>query len=264
MERLTERWCKGMVRIKGCSTAYLDKERKGAHAASAIVRLAAYEDTGMTPEEITGLCSMDKRAKMADLLRLEEYQEIGSIDHFRELAQAEKDGRPPVTPRAKTYDAHTVEAEYLLGVLWNGLHNADGMDAKAADRVAEIAHEKDRVQPAATPRNDPLTLEELREMDGEPVWNDTRKKYVLVDAGWWDGIGRTVDAQGKWRPLDDRYYRHRPEGGAVVHHRGNCGGGVGLAAEAALGGGTAVVLPRSVGSPPAEAERPSGEKPEPN
>lgn len=52
MERLTERWCKGMVRIKGCSSLYPDKERKGAPATSAIVRLAAYEDTGMTPEEI--------------------------------------------------------------------------------------------------------------------------------------------------------------------------------------------------------------------
>lgn len=64
--------------------------------------------------------------------------------------------------------------------------------------------------------NGPLTQEQLKSMDGEPVWNDTKKKYVLVDAGWWDGIGRTVDAQGKWRPLDDRYYRHRPEGGAVA------------------------------------------------
>lgn len=87
-----------------------------------------------------------------------------------ELFQDKKDGRPPVTPRAKTYDAHTAEAEYLLGVLWNGLHNADGMDAKVADRVAEIAHEKDRVQHATTPRNDPLTLEQLQEMDGDYVY----------------------------------------------------------------------------------------------
>lgn len=60
--------------------------------------LAAYEDTGLEPEEISGLCSMAERAKMADLLRLEEYQEIGSIDHLQELAQAEKDGRLVVMP----------------------------------------------------------------------------------------------------------------------------------------------------------------------
>lgn len=59
--------------------------------------------------------------------------------------------------------------------------------------------------------NDPLTLEELREMDGEPVWNDTVKKYALVDARWWDGIGRTINSDGKYRLLDDRYYRRKPE-----------------------------------------------------
>lgn len=51
VERLTER-CDGGIRIKGCSSLYPDKERKGAPATSAIVRLAAYEETGMTPEEI--------------------------------------------------------------------------------------------------------------------------------------------------------------------------------------------------------------------
>ena len=58
--------------------------------------------------------------------------------------------------------------------------------------------------------NDPLTLEELREMDGEPVWNDTVKKWVLVDLFGEYGE-RTVDAGGKWRDLNDRYYRRRPE-----------------------------------------------------
>lgn len=67
MERLTERWCKGMVRIKGCSTAYPDKERKGAPMASAIARLAAYEDAM-------------------------------PLERARELAKAEKDGRLVVLP----------------------------------------------------------------------------------------------------------------------------------------------------------------------
>lgn len=60
--------------------------------------LAAYEDTGLEPEEIMELYSTDKRAQMADLLRLEEYQELGSIDHLRELVQAEKNGRLVVLP----------------------------------------------------------------------------------------------------------------------------------------------------------------------
>lgn len=99
MERLTERWCKGMVRIKGCSTGYPDKERKGAPAANAIVHLADYEDTGMTPKQVRLISNV--------------LQEVGETyncwfdyvvncvlenSHLKELAQAEKDGRLVVLP----------------------------------------------------------------------------------------------------------------------------------------------------------------------
>ena len=77
----------------------------------------------------------------------------------------------------------------------------------------EIKSLIERMPTIDPPPNDPLTLEELREMDGEPVWNDTVKKYALVDAGWWDGIGRTINSHGKYRLLDDRYYRRKPEKG---------------------------------------------------
>ena len=43
-------------------------------------RLAAYEDTGLTPEEIMGLCRMDRRAKMAELLRMEENKPLTPDD----------------------------------------------------------------------------------------------------------------------------------------------------------------------------------------
>lgn len=60
------------------------------------------------------------------------------------------------------------------------------------------------------PPNAPLTLEELREMDGEPVWNDTTKKWAIVDI--YSQFGpRTIIQGGRWHPLDDLYYRHRPE-----------------------------------------------------
>lgn len=55
MERLTERYGDGYIAIKGCTTAYSDKERKGAPHANAIVRLAAYEDTNLTPADINDL-----------------------------------------------------------------------------------------------------------------------------------------------------------------------------------------------------------------
>ena len=69
-----------------------------------------------------------------------------------------------------------------------------------------------RVQPTiASPPNDPLTLEELREMDGEPVWNDTMKQWAIVDTH----DRRTINVCGRWRPLSDRYYRRKPEEGTA-------------------------------------------------
>ena len=35
------------------------------------------------------------------------------------------------------------------------------------------------LQPTLTPPNDPLTIEQLREMDGEPVWDENGKCYLV-------------------------------------------------------------------------------------
>lgn len=64
-----------------------------------IDRLAAYEETRLEPEEINMLCEMDRRAKMAAMLRLEE-STGASIDRLCELAQADREGRCVVLPAA--------------------------------------------------------------------------------------------------------------------------------------------------------------------
>lgn len=51
MERLTEHFGDYII-IKGCKSYYPNEERKRAPATSAIVRLAAYEDTGVLPNEV--------------------------------------------------------------------------------------------------------------------------------------------------------------------------------------------------------------------
>ena len=38
--------------------------------------------------------------------------------------------------------------------------------------------------PTLTPPNEPLTLEQLREMDGEPVWIKRLKGLSVCDTGW--------------------------------------------------------------------------------
>lgn len=59
-------------------------------------RLAAYEDTGLEPEEIVknGMMLEDSRRYSGRLeLKLKAYEELGSIDRLRELAQADREGR---------------------------------------------------------------------------------------------------------------------------------------------------------------------------
>ena len=69
----------------------------------ALGRLAAYESTGLEPEEsqeIAGMAS-ENCAKTADAIdkllqddaELKSYRELGPIDYLREFAQADRDGR---------------------------------------------------------------------------------------------------------------------------------------------------------------------------
>ena len=77
-------------------------------------------------------------------------------------------------------------------------------------------------QPTLTPPNEPLTLDELREMDGEPAWWDDGDGscwgIISVDsAGMWGGI---PFFRGRWREVNFEYnieerkmkiYRRPPE-----------------------------------------------------
>lgn len=145
MERLTEHWCDGMIRIKGCSTAYSDKERKGAPATNAIVRLAAYEDTGLTPEEI---------------------------------AEVQAALEPIPFGRFSTI-----------------------MEAERAERLVLLDS------------NPPLTLEQLKEMDGEPVWCARWGVWGLVDIGLAAVITCKGDLDINDEGIHERLYRRKPEGG---------------------------------------------------
>lgn len=83
MERLTQR-IDGYLNICGRTALYEAVERPGAYLNNAIVRLAAYEDTGLTPAEIVHADKMLKDNWEMPLERLKE-----AID----LINAKDDGR---------------------------------------------------------------------------------------------------------------------------------------------------------------------------
>ena len=63
----------------------------------------------------------------------------------------------------------------------------------------ELAVEIDRLsRDFVRPPNEPLTLEQLREMDGEPVWVEDVKHWALIDiekGGQWDGVPFAIWAE---------------------------------------------------------------------
>lgn len=59
-------------------------------------RLAAYEDTGLEPEEIITGKELAEIACGLELLK--KYQELGNVDRLRELVEADKEGRSIILP----------------------------------------------------------------------------------------------------------------------------------------------------------------------
>ena len=64
--------------------------------------------------------------------------------------------------------------------------------------------------PTLTPPNEPLTLDELREMDGEPVWFDTIKRWGIVKVSR-EGIF-VATKSGEYEFGRCKVYRRPPEG----------------------------------------------------
>ena len=112
MERLTYRLKTGEVLM---ATEYEEKYTKDEWIVMLQCRLAAYEDTGLTPEEINDLASVREISpeteyainKHADNIieRLDKLLHQTDDDaRLRELAEADKDGRVVVLPEGGEKD----------------------------------------------------------------------------------------------------------------------------------------------------------------
>lgn len=89
MERLTKR-CNGVVTYIGTTNVYdggqIAAEVDTAGVREVLERLAAYEDTGLTPAEVAALVR-----DWSDQCTI--IGECGGLERVRELAEADKDGR---------------------------------------------------------------------------------------------------------------------------------------------------------------------------
>ena len=207
MERLTHRHTSGMAWASIFNVAACGETEC---TGPIIDRLAAYEDTGLEPEEVAERLRTCKELvqifERADL-----YNGIGPIEHICELSQAEKDGRLVMLPDAKYTDADGEKA--LQKAMWVCGNTNNPVTRYTADAIAE------KLCREARDENPPLTLEELREMDGEPICiapvDGGPYTWMLVDTKYevcreahgglavFENLGKTWVA-----------YRHKPENGA--------------------------------------------------
>ena len=90
MERLTKRIEGGQAVFHECHGTCGTCDGANCYCIGPMVdRLAAYEDTGLEPEEIN-----DMAIEVATLKTIESmYDGLGNPDHLRDLLQAEQDGR---------------------------------------------------------------------------------------------------------------------------------------------------------------------------
>lgn len=113
MKRLTRVYdCETPKRIAVTKGKYPQTWSETTAVGKALLRLAAYEDTGLEPEEVTELMAAHGTA----ILELSEYRSIGPAKHFLELAQAEKGGRLVVLPFR--------DADYIYRVVDMQSHSA--------------------------------------------------------------------------------------------------------------------------------------------
>ena len=106
----------------------------------ALKRLAAYEDTGLEPEDIKELYT-DDVVELAKMFR--KMIESGEINHLKDLLQAEQDGRLVVLPCGTDVnlirDGHSYKADH-----WNHTLTAfrDAPENKSGKQVALFSIEE--------------------------------------------------------------------------------------------------------------------------
>ena len=90
---------------------------------------------------------------------------------------------------------------------WSHGHVCSLRDGEAAEYHSMFAAMLEESMP-----NEPLTIQQLREMDGEPVWFDTIKQWGIVKVCR-DGVF-VLTKSGEFEVGRCKYYRRPPEGEA--------------------------------------------------
>ena len=124
MERLTKRDTDGqaMMDCEKCKADWTGKHGKPMVDCTALYcrnrlkdRLAAYEDTGLTPERCAEFARADAEGRYIVMRDAEQE----GVARLRELAEADKNGRVAVLPRWKN-EEERLERQRLMRIMADG------------------------------------------------------------------------------------------------------------------------------------------------
>ena len=188
-----------------------------AHAApvgnidEALMRLAAYEDTELTPADVKSMCA-EWEAMMSVL------NAIGSYDRLRELAEADRDGRVVVLPckvGATVYEIITIQAqkpvmlETQVKTLGQAADVAQLIGKK--NKVINIFLTREEAEKALEEVNRVPSVVKVRKETAAALLNEygaatdlTPEQSAISDASLvWNYINKTPDAPEKVRRAFD-------------------------------------------------------------
>ena len=138
-------------------------------------KLKLYEDTGLTPEEVAALKAGQARAGARD-----EAGRMTVEDAIKHLDEC--------IPRLRADGCEGCAQEHEQLKLW--LEELVALRAQQRVKSPCSACTSCPAQPKEAEKAEPLTLEELRQMDGQPVWAEEPDGYkhysrwCLVDCAW--------------------------------------------------------------------------------
>lgn len=129
MERLTE-W----IGTGDSRKALARQDRRDVGDKDCIARLAAYEDTGMEPCDYAAMRAAmgqaeEARQQLSDVVKI---LGCSNIDHLRDIAQAEKDGRLVVLP-CKDY-CWRIRGDIILDIIRANCRAAHEKEAALKNR----------------------------------------------------------------------------------------------------------------------------------
>lgn len=158
-----------------------DNECSGCPIAKAFDRLAAYENTGLEPDEIISLCDMDRRAQMVEMLRIEE-RYWKSIDRL-------KDSEELVLESENNMNDYI----FIIGMPGKCGDGGNGCESSALSRVKAAEAMAEKAENIARDLCDDFIAFVTGGVPNAALYCSNRRPECVDGRGWCDGDSKVCN-----------------------------------------------------------------------